>query len=69
MPGQDINGINSLITSSQQLVQAIGLLNQTLGRVFPQGVAITASAGGASGNYLTVIGTDGVTYKLQLLNV
>lgn len=35
MAGQDINGIDSLITASKQIAISIGLLNQTLSAAFP----------------------------------
>lgn len=56
-----------LVQVGQQIVTAIAALNKTVSTVFPQGELITNSAGSASGNYLTVIGNDGNTYKLNLL--
>ena len=35
MASQDINGINSLITCSQQIAQALALINKTVGEAFP----------------------------------
>lgn len=58
------NAINTL----NQIALAIAALNKTVNSVFPQGQAVTSSAGSASGKYLTVIGPDGGTYKIQLLN-
>lgn len=64
-----IQGLSELVTALKQVVQAVYTLNQTIAKVFPQGQAITASAGAASGNFLTIIGPDGNTYKINLLNV
>lgn len=57
-------GINTL----QNVVTAINLLTQAVQAVFPQGEAVTSSAGAASGKYLTIIAPDGNVYKIALLN-
>lgn len=67
-PGSPFNP-SELVTALKQLNIGINTINQTIAKVFPQGVAVTGSAGAASGNYLTVIGPDGNTYKIQLLDV
>jgi hypothetical protein len=67
--GEGMQGLTDLVTASKQISIAIGLLNQTISNVFPQGQAVTNSAGAASGNYLTITATDGNTYKIQLLDV
>lgn len=65
---QDVNvKATDIVTALQNGVQAINNLNQTIAAVFPQGTAVTASAGAASGNYLTIIAPDGNTYKIELL--
>ena len=45
-----IQGVTDLVTASKQISIAIGLLNQTLTKVFPNAstVSSTASAGGAA---------------------
>ncbi len=65
----NVNGLSELVTATKNLVIALNTVNQTLAAVFPQGQAITASAGASSGNYLTIIGSDGNTYKIELLDV
>lgn len=64
--GQDSN--TNAVNSLNQIVTAIAALTKVINTVFPQGELITNSAGAASGNYLTVIGSDGNTYKIELLN-
>lgn len=48
--------------------QQIGEIANAIREVFPQATGMTASAGGASGQYLTIIGTDGNPYKIALLS-
>lgn len=55
------------IKALQDLVLAVNANTQAIKAVFPQGQAVTASAGSSAGKYLTIIGTDGVTYKIALL--
>lgn len=70
---QAIQALNTnppdMVTVLQNLVVAVNALNDTIASVFPQGEAITASAGSASGNFLTVTLMDGNTYKIDLLDV
>jgi len=69
IPLNDPNGGNlTQIAVLQNLVLQLSQLNATLQTVFPQGQAITATAGAASGNYLTLQGSDGNTYKIELLD-
>jgi len=56
-------------TTLQNLVLAVNNLNQTIASVFPIGTAVTASAGAASGNYLTILAPDGNSYKIDLLDL
>lgn len=65
---EEIKGMDGLVTASKQISIAIGLLNQTITKVFPQGTAVTASSGGSSGKFLTIIATDGNAYKIPLDN-
>lgn len=51
----------------RSLVQAINNLNTTIEQVFPQQVAVSATAGSATGTYGTVTGSDGSIYKIALL--
>lgn len=53
-------------TTLQNLVQSVNALNETTAAVFPQAQAISASAGAASGDYLTIV-VNGTPYKIQLL--
>lgn len=49
------------------LVQALNAINVTLAKLFPNALnTISASAGAATGDYLSVT-VDGTTYKLALL--
>lgn len=63
------NQNTTAIATLLQLVQAVNNLNQTVASVFPIGTAVTASAGAASGNYLTVLAPDGNSYKIELLDL
>lgn len=47
--------------------QSLSNINNTLGTVFPQGEVITSSAGASAGKYLTILGPDGIQYKIALL--
>jgi hypothetical protein len=55
------------LQSIQELVNALNRLERTVASVFPQGQAITASAGSSASKFLTVVGTDGNVYKIALL--
>jgi hypothetical protein len=70
---QAIQSLNSIppdmVTVLQNLVQAVNALNETVAAVFPQGEAVTSSAGSSSGDFLTVTAPNGGTYKLDLLDV
>jgi len=61
--------LSRLIAAAQATTQAVNNLNQTVSNVFPQGTAVTSSAGSSSGEYLTIIAPNGTTYKIALLNV
>jgi len=67
MDNQNVN-IDQATANLLAIAQAINNLTKQLQVLFPQGTALTTSAGGASGKFLTIVGTDGNTYKVALQN-
>lgn len=74
---EDIKGMDGLVTASKQISIAIGLLNQTLTKVFPNAatVATSATSGSATlpsapAGFLNVLDpATGSTVKVPYYNV
>lgn len=65
MSNLNLDTTNTILKGIQSSLTAI---MTTLGKVFPQGEAVTSTSSGASGKFLTIIGPDGNTYKVPLNN-